>query len=132
MIGARTAILDSDVLIEILNHSLERKLSLLFSKVYVPMDVKREQVKQRRRRRLANLFRSGIFHRCKARDQVRVDLLVLGKLDRGESEAIVQAQELNIEAILTNDKKAQKMARLHNVTVLSFQDILQAIRDLEI
>ncbi len=132
MIGARTAILDSDVLIELLNHNFERKISLLFSKVYVPMGVKREQVKQRRRRRLANLFRSGIFYRCKAQDQVRVDLLVLGKLGQGESEAIVQAQELGIEVILTNDKKAQKMARLHNLTVLSFQDVLRAVRDLRI
>jgi len=120
------------VLIELLNHNLERKISLLFSKIYVPMGVKREQVKQRRRRRLANLFRSGIFHRCKAQDQVRVDLLALGKLGQGESEAIVQAQELGIEVILTNDKKAQKMARLHNLTVLSFQDVLQAVRDLGI
>ncbi len=125
ILGARTAILDSDVLIEIMREGLEKRLSVLFSKIYVPMDVKGEQIKQRRRRRLARLFRSGVFHKCSASDQTNVFLLRQQKLGKGESEAIIQAQEMNIEVFLTNDKRAKRIAARYNLGVLSYQDILK-------
>jgi predicted nucleic acid-binding protein len=128
IVGARTAILDSDVLIEIMDRGLETKLTLLFSKIYVPIAVKQEQVKHRRRRRLARMFKSGLFHRCSALDQISVQLLSHGKLGHGESEAIIQAQEKNIEVLLTNDRKAQKTAARFNLRVLSCEGLVESFQ----
>ncbi len=48
-VGARQAIIDANVLITIIESNIAEKLSLLFSTIYVPMAVKGEQKKRRRR-----------------------------------------------------------------------------------
>lgn len=132
-IGARQAIIDSDVLIEVIEKNIAEKLSLLFNAIYVPMAVKGEQKKRRRRYNLKRLFASGLFKRCKVLDEHRVQLLLMGspKLQLGESEAIIQAQEQNIKAFLTNDQKARKVARKHGLLAVTFQELEHRLQKLE-
>lgn len=132
-VGARRAIIDSDVLIEIIKRNIAEKLSLFFNAVYVPTAVRREQIKHRRRYNLRRLFVSGLFKKCKAVDEYRVQLLLTGspKLQSGESEAIVQAQEKNISVFLTNDQKAMRVARRHGLQAVTFQELEQRLKELE-
>lgn len=133
-IGARRAIIDSDVLIEIIESNIAEKLSLFFNAVYVPTAVQREQIKHRRRYNLRRLFISGLFKKCKVGDEYRVQLLLTGspKLQSGESEAIVQAQEQNISVLLTNDRDAIKVARKHGLLAVTFQELKQRLQELEV
>lgn len=132
-VGARRAIVDSNVLITIIERNIAEKLSLLFTAIYVPMAVKREQKQRRRRYNLRRLFASGLFKRCKVLDEHRVQLLLMGppKLQPGESEAIVQAQEQNIKVFLTNDQKARKVAEKHGLQAVTFQELEQRLQKLE-
>lgn len=133
-VGARQAIIDSDVLIEIIERNIAEKLSVFFSVIYVPMAVKKEQKKRRRRYNLRRLFDSGLFKRCRVLDESRVQLLQMGspKLQPGESEAIIQAQEQNINVLLTNERKAMKVAARLGLVTVTFQELEQKLQELRI
>lgn len=107
---------------------MEESLSVLYSRIYVPAAVRREQRKGRARRRLNRLFQGGLYERCRAEDQTRADLLSLEGLGPGESEAIVQAQEMGVPVILTADRRARRFARLHGLRTFGFRDIESSLR----
>jgi predicted nucleic acid-binding protein len=89
----RIAVIDASPLINLAHPDLARELSLFFDRVYVPRAVQKEVNKKGRfRYRLNKLYRSGFFTRCMAADTFNVRLLQ-AKLDEGESEALIQAQE---------------------------------------
>jgi uncharacterized protein len=106
----RIAVVDASPLINLTHLNLARELSLFFDRVYVPRAVQKEvNQKGRFRYRLNRLYRDGFFTRCMAADAVSVQLLE-AELDKGESEALIQAQEKQALYFLGDDRRARGMA----------------------
>ncbi|MEM4402292.1 MAG: hypothetical protein QW376_07410 [Candidatus Caldarchaeum sp.] len=131
-VDARRAIIDADILIEIIDRNIAEKLSLLFSTIYVPMAVKGQLKKHRKRYNLKRLLATGIFKKCTVHDEYSVQSLQQEppKLDPGESHAIIQAQEKNISVFLTNERKARKVAQRYGLLVITFRELEQALQEL--
>jgi predicted nucleic acid-binding protein len=89
----RIAVVDASPRINLTHLNLARDLALFFDRVYVPRAVQEEVNKKGRfRYRLNRLYRAGFFTKCKTADSYNVRLLQ-AELDKGESEALIQAQE---------------------------------------
>jgi predicted nucleic acid-binding protein len=89
----RIAVVDASPLINLTHLNLARDLALFFDRVYVPRAVQEEvNRKGRFRYRLNKLYKTGFFVRCLTADRFNVQLL-RAELDKGESEALIQAQE---------------------------------------
>jgi len=126
-VAAKSAIIDSDFLIELRNRGIEEALSVLYSTVYIPGAVKKEQKKHRARSRVNRLLRGKLFRRCSVEDKVAVELLSYENLGAGEAQAIIQAREKGIEVILTNDGKAKKFAKRHGLKAVQIGDIEESL-----
>lgn len=110
-----SAVIDSSALINLVHLELAKYLSLYFNAVYVPREVEREvNRKSRFRYRLRNLYRASVLKKCKVGDETRVWLL--NELDRGEAEAISQAQELPASMFIGDEKKARRTAAYMRIT----------------
>jgi predicted nucleic acid-binding protein len=107
----RIAVIDSSPLINLAHLQLAPKLSFYFSRVYVPRRVQEEVNKKHRfRRRLNKLYQMGLFERCACADEIRVELLLAGKLGSGEAEGLVQAQEKQASFFIADEKLARDHA----------------------
>jgi predicted nucleic acid-binding protein len=107
----RIAVVDSSPLINLSHLGLAGELSLFFDMVYVPRAVQREvNRKSRFRYRLKKLYQSGGFARCMAADVTNVRLL-LGELDEGEAEALIQAEENDAEFFIGDEKRAREIGK---------------------
>ncbi len=106
----RIAIIDTSLLINLAHLGLARELDLFFDRVYVPRAVQEElNRKGRFRYRLNKLYATGFFTRCLTADKFNVQLLQ-AELHRGESEALVQAQEKQASYFLGDERRARAIA----------------------
>jgi predicted nucleic acid-binding protein len=113
----RIAVIDSSSLINLAHLQLAPKLSLYFSRIYVPRRVQQEvNRKHRFRRHLNKLYGTGLFERCACADEIRVELLLAGKLGSGEAEALVQAQERGAGFFIADEKVARDQAARQGLT----------------
>ena len=99
--------IDSSCIIALDHLDLIPQLSLVFSVVLIPKAVRDDVYKRRTsKRRLQNLLASYAFlERCDEYDKGAVDFLLaersrLGKKDRGEAEAVVQASQIGAMVIV--------------------------------
>lgn len=77
--------------------------------MYVPRAVQQElNRKGRFRYRLNKLYRTGFFTRCMTADAFNVQLLQ-AELDKGESEALVQAQEQQALYFIGDERRAREL-----------------------
>ena len=106
----RIAVVDTSPLINLTHLDLARELVLFFDRVYVPRAVQEElNRKGRFRYRLNKLYRTGFFMRCMTADAVNVQLL-RAELDKGESEALIQAQEKQALYFIGDEKRGRMIA----------------------
>ena len=78
--------------------------------MYVPRAVQEELNKKGRfRYRLNKLYRAGFFTRCIVADAFNVRLL-RDKLDKGEAEALIQAQEKQALFFIGDERRARAIA----------------------
>jgi predicted nucleic acid-binding protein len=107
---SRVAVVDASPLINLTHLNLAGELTLFFDIVYVPRAVQEELNKKGRfRYRLNKLYSTGPFTRCMAADPFNVRLL-RDKLDKGEAEALVQAQEKNALFFIGDERRARAIA----------------------
>jgi predicted nucleic acid-binding protein len=106
----RIAVVDASPLIALTHLNLARELDLFFDRVYVPRAVQEELNKKGRfRYRLNKLYGTGFFTRCMAADAFNVRLL-RDELDRGEAEALIQAQEKQALFFIGDERRARVIA----------------------
>ena len=112
----RIAVIDSSCLINLVHLDLTARLALYFDRVYVPRNVQIEVNKKHRfRRRLNKLYETGVFLRCNCKDETRFRILAF-ELDPGEAEALVQAQEMQAEYFLVDERKARMVGSRQDLT----------------
>ncbi|MBZ5562546.1 MAG: hypothetical protein LAP13_08995 [Acidobacteriia bacterium] len=105
----RIAVVDSSSLISLTHLGLSAELSLFFDVVFVPRAVQQEVNKIGRfRYRLKKLYRTRIFARCTAADKTNVSLLS-AELDKGEAEALIQAEEKAAMFFIGDEKRAREI-----------------------
>jgi predicted nucleic acid-binding protein len=121
----RIAVIDSQVLINLVHLHLAEKLVFYFDAVYVPRRVQEEVNKKRRFRRLhlSRLFRRGLFRRCAFADETNVRLLI-PPLDRGEAERLVQAREREVKFVITDDLDARRISERQGLTPIGTARLL--------
>jgi predicted nucleic acid-binding protein len=113
----RAAVIDSSVLINLTHLELASKLSLYFDVIYVPRRVQEEVNKKARfRRRLNKLYVGGIFQRCACADEYRVRILTSDRLDAGEAEGLVQAQEKGARFFIADERRARATCERQGLT----------------
>jgi predicted nucleic acid-binding protein len=106
----RIAVVDASPLINLTHLGLAGELVLFFDRVYVPRAVQEElNRKGRFRYRLNKLYSNGFFTRCIAADAVNVQLL-RAELDKGEAEALIQAQEKQALYFIGDERRARMIA----------------------
>ena len=106
----RIAVVDASPLINLSHLDLARDLAFFFDRVYVPRAVQKEvNEKGRFRYRLNRLYRDGFFTKCTSADIYNVQLLQ-AELDKGESEALIQAQEREALYFIGDDRRARDIA----------------------
>ncbi len=106
----RIAVVDASPLINLSHLNLASDLAWFFDRVYVPRAVQKEvNEKGRFRYRLNRLYRAGFFAKCTTSDAYNVQLLE-AELDKGESEALIQAQEKQALYFIGDDKRARVIA----------------------
>lgn len=106
----RIAVIDTSPLINLAHVGLARELALFFDRVPVPRAVQEELNKKGRfRYRLNKLYGTGFFARCMTADTFNVQLLQ-AELHRGESEALIQAQERQALYFVGDERRARAIA----------------------
>jgi len=114
----RIAVVDASPLINLTHLNLASELALFFDRVYVPRAVQEELNKKGRfRYRLNKLYGTGFFARCIAADAFNVRLL-RDQLDRGEAEALIQAQERQALFFIGDERRARAIATSMGRTAL--------------
>ncbi len=102
---------DTSPLINLTHLNLATELTLFFNRVFVPRAVQELNRKGRFRYRLNRLYRTGFFTRCRTADAFNVQLL-RAELDKGEAEALAQAQEKDALYFIGDERRARTMAGL--------------------
>ncbi len=88
---------------------LAGELPVFFDAVYVPRAVQKEVNKKGRLRyRLKRLYERRFFSKCVAADETNVRLL-RDRLDQGEAEALIQAQEKAAMFFIGDEKRAREI-----------------------
>jgi predicted nucleic acid-binding protein len=106
----RIAVVDASPLINLTHLDLARELTLFFDRIYVPRAVQEELNKKGRfRYRLNKLYREKFFMRCMTADIFNVRLS-RAELDRGEAEALIQAQERQALYFIGDERRARTIA----------------------
>ena len=114
----RIAVVDASPLINLTHLGLAGELTLFFDRVLVPRAVQQEvNRKGRFRFRLNKLYRTGFYAKCVTADKYNVELLE-AELDKGEAEALIQAQERQALYFIGDERRARMIAaRLGRQTV---------------
>jgi len=111
----RIAVVDSSPLISLMYLGLASELPAFFDRVLVPRAVHREVNKKGRfRYRLKKLYESGFYRKCTVGDLTNVQLL-RDKLDEGEAEALIQAQEMAVAYFIGDEKKAREIGTIFHL-----------------
>jgi len=122
----RIAVIDSGPLINLVHLEVAGKLPDYFNIIFVPRTVHQEvNRKQRFRHRLRKLYDGGVFQRCRSADDANVLMLRADKrLDGGEAEGIVQAQERQAGYFICDEKRAREIASNYRLTLVGTLRIL--------
>lgn len=142
---------DASCLIALDRLDLVPKLAFLFGRLLIPKAVRGELYRRRRTRdRIKALLKNcGFLHPCDDYDQGAVDVLLterarVGKKNRGEAEAVVQADSVGA-VVLVDDRWGRKLAqrylleshgtfwlleRLHDLRLLPPHDLRRHLRTL--
>ena len=111
----RIAVIDSSCLINLTHLGLAITLSEFFHLIYVPRSVHQEvNRKSRFRYKLKKLYRTRLYQRCQAADDVRVKWLT-DQLDPGEAEALIQAKERKAAYFIGDEKRAREIGEFMGV-----------------
>lgn len=119
------AVIDASCLINLWHLNLLSKLIIRYNRVYVPRHVVDEtRRKGRRWHRFRELVQALPFLEiCDAGNPCDAQLLYdrnlnpSAPIDRGEAEAIIQARERGIGAILIDDLQGRRLAEQHSLQV---------------
>lgn len=128
-----TAVIDTSCLLNLLHLSLVSKTVLRYDTVYIPQYVLDEVTdKWYHPDELRKLLKHYTFLRkCSVGDKDRARLLYDRKLnprapiDRGEAEAIVQANERKASDVLIDERAGTKIAQQHSLNVKSTLELLK-------
>jgi predicted nucleic acid-binding protein len=108
-------------------------LSIRYDVVYIPKEVLREVgVKHRGRYRINALMkRYSFIKRCAIAEPIRVSLLcdprspASARIDPGEAEAIIQANERSAVDVLIDERRARRIAEGHSLNVCGLLGLLK-------
>jgi uncharacterized protein len=132
------AVIDSSCVIALDLLNLMPKLAVLCETVLVPKAVRAELSRRRRTKdRLRALQREYLFvTSCDQYDQGAVDFLLvektrMGKKDRGETEAVVQAAETGA-IVLIDDRRGRKIAERYALACHGTLWILEQLQLMEL
>ena len=122
----RIAVIDSGPLINLVHLGVAGKLPDYFDIILVPRTVQEEvNCKQRFRYRLRKLYDTEVFQRCRSADDANVSILRADKrLDGGEAEGIVQAQERQAGYFICDEKRGREIALNYRLTLAGTLRIL--------
>jgi predicted nucleic acid-binding protein len=108
----RIATIDASPLINLAHLGLAGEVQRYFDRVLVPRAVQREvNRKGRFRTRLNRLLQGPCYERCATSDEWNVNLL-RNRLDPGEAEALIQAQERGALYFIGDERRARQTAEL--------------------
>lgn len=103
------------------------KLNLLpdlFSKIHIPKEVYKELTERGKKKAGAGKIKNARWIKAlSVKDRTQVNFLMAG-LDKGESEVLSLAKELNADLILLDDEKARKTAALAGFSIMGIIGIL--------
>jgi predicted nucleic acid-binding protein len=137
-LAIRSAVIDSSCVIALDALDLLPQLAVMFSRLLLPKAVRAELYRRRRMkdRLRALLSREAFLQPCDDYDQGVVDVLLTrgvlrGKKDRGETEAVVQAQMLGA-LVLIDERKGRKLAAQYALECHGTIWILRRLHDLDL
>lgn len=121
-------------------YKLFRALSLRYYAIHIPRHVWSETARHgRRRAQLQRLLDDyPFFKRCHVGDDHKARLLYdkltnpLARIDRGEAEAIIQAQERGISQVLIDERRGRQIAKAHTLTPKGIVGLIKDFRRNEV
>jgi len=119
----RKAVIDTSSLILLDKAGVLEKLSVIFDQIFYPQHVKTEVTRKGKARSTRQKL-SSFFSLCKVGDATRVEILKQDNVDPGEAEVIVQATERAISTVIMDDKRAQKKAHRHGLTIYDTKRVM--------
>ncbi|HVS82033.1 MAG TPA: hypothetical protein VHE60_09895 [Pyrinomonadaceae bacterium] len=127
--GSPLAVIDNTLLSRLVDLDLAQFLPLLFKRVLIPPEVKREAFKAPGKRRLRNLINeyAGFFVDCREADPLVRDLLKVD-LDEGEAAAIAQADKREA-TLLLDEERGFKRATTMQLKVIRTGRLLNMLKD---
>jgi predicted nucleic acid-binding protein len=131
--GTPIAVIDNTLLSRLAELDLAEHLPLIFKKIRIPPEIKREAYDARKRgrykKRLRNLLGiyKGFFVDCFEADIVIKELLIID-IDKGEAAVIAQA-EATKSVVITDDKKGVKAARQREIEVFRTPRIICLLKE---
>lgn len=133
----RSAVIDTSCLIYLWKLGLLQKLVISYKIIYIPKYVKEEfRRKGKIKRRFYEFLQEykTFLEVCEVGNFIDVQLLYDkrrnpdARIQRGEAETIIQARERGISEVIINDKKGEKIARQHTLSVKNIFDILEELQ----
>jgi predicted nucleic acid-binding protein len=129
--GLPTAVIDNTLLSRLVSLEVAELLPLLFKRILIPPEVKREAYKSphRGKRPLRKLIAEmGIyFVDCNKVDEV-TKIILMADLDEGEAAVIAQA-EYTGSVVLLDERKGLKRAEKMELTVIRTTKILTMLKE---
>lgn len=129
--GLPTAVIDNTLLSRLVSLEVAELLPLLFKRILIPPEVKREAYKApgRGKRRLRKLIgEMGVyFVNCDKADEI-IKIILKVDLDEGEAAVIAQA-EYTGSVVLLDEKKGSKRAETMQLTVFRTTEILTMLKE---
>jgi predicted nucleic acid-binding protein len=128
--GSPIAVIDNTLLTRLVRLDIAKFLPLLFKRILIPPEVKREAYKapHKGKRPLRKLIKemSGFFVDCYEADE-GVKLILQADLDEGEAAALAQADYTN-SVLLLDEKAGFKRARVMQITVVRTPSLLNELK----
>lgn len=127
--GLPVAVIDNTLLSRLTELGLAESLPLVFKKIRLPPEVKREALKAPNKRRLKNLLSEnrGFFVDCFEADILNKEILKT-VIDEGEAAVIAQAEETD-SVVITDDKKGYNQAVKRELVVFRTGKILCLLKE---
>jgi predicted nucleic acid-binding protein len=115
------ATIDASVLLSLQSAELLGAVSVLFNRLLVPVNVRKELTDggERSFPALKAIDEFAIFERCDVYDRASVDFLLQARKqrkegkDKGEAEAVIQAAQRSAQMVLTDDWLGREWAEKH-------------------
>jgi predicted nucleic acid-binding protein len=128
-VGLPVAVIDNTLLSRLAELNLAEKLPLIFKKIRIPPEVRREAYRGSNRRRLKNLLNEnkGFFVDCYEADPGIKEILKT-IIDEGEAAAIAQAEATG-SSVITDDKKGYEQARKREIEVFRTGAVLCMLKE---